>query len=246
MRRRYKCPKHQERTPSAVVYGEQYFCFGCSARGPVTELGVTPDAEDARYVEDIKETYLYIDQLPRLSIRGLSLPSDGGGYFVPWPDRSYYKYRRFDAEGAGGKYRSPSGVKPTLLKARMAEGSILVIMEGEINALSTALALESVHSPISVVSPGGAGNFKGRLSEECVKAASLFDTVYIVCDSDSAGASAAIQLKISLVAAGKHRTFIELWQNDANEVLVSHGLKGLVQKTHNLVGMPTRMQKSAL
>lgn len=239
MVKRYKCPKHKENTPSAIVYGDYYYCFGCSARGSIEELGLSAsDVTDDRYVEDLNETLKYARGLPHRNIRGLDFPSDGGGYFILWPDSTYYKYRRFDSGSDKAKYRNPAGHSQTLFVAKNKTKGDLIVIEGEINALSIAQVADC-----GVVSPGGVGNFSGKKGDDVVKYARPFDRVFIICDNDNAGASAAMKLKIALVASGKHKTFIELWNTDANDILTTHGREKLKQNTDHVLEMSPRVQR---
>ncbi len=224
MRKRYICPSHLEATPSAVVYGDHYFCFGCGARGDVSELGLEKgERVEPEYVEDLQSSLAYIDSLPRASVRGFSLPCNERGYFLVWPSGNYYKFRASNCDNPGGKYRGPSGHKKPEFVAKTDNTGILFLVEGEFNAMSLA-ALEL---PGTVVSPGGAGDFtsRGRLTN--MKEYAKFRRVGIVVDADKAGAIAAIEAKATLATNGCPQVDIFLVEKDFNDVYAEEGKEGL-------------------
>lgn len=150
------CPFHKEGTPSLALYGDGYKCFGCGKYGPLSditgvELGDLNQLPEP--AEDLESAYKYIDSLPTRAIRGLTFPADEDGYFITWADKSFYKKRLFGASKA--KYRNPRGHKQPVLWVRSEGNQSLVIVEGEINALSVARAVGEV----DVLSPGSASQF---------------------------------------------------------------------------------------
>lgn len=232
MTKKYLCPKHREDTPSAVAYANGYYCFGCGAKGPLTELGL-PAGEriEITYVEDVVATIAYIESLPRKEIRGFSLHYNSRGYYLIWPSEDYYKMRIEGAE-AGNKYRGPSGhKKPPFVCGNSARHARLVLVEGEFNALSLA-ALEPA---CDVISPGGAGDFYSRSGERALENyAKEYRQVEIVVDADAAGAQAAIEAKAKLVTFGCSEVKIHLVEKDFNDILVQNGKEALRDKIREM------------
>jgi len=230
MKKRYHCPRHVEATPSAVVYGDSFHCFGCGSRGPVSELGLSAGEIIPEYVENIQESVANITRLPTRTIRGFNLHYNARGYYLVWPDASYYKFRSFDDNSGGGKYRGPSGVRKTPFVIGNKGGTIkedrLVLVEGEFNALSLA-ALEE--PDLFIVSPGGAGDFYSRNSERYLQDYLNFSSIDIVVDNDPAGLLAGIEMKSKLAAKGANASHITivLVDKDFNEVYEQSGKDGL-------------------
>lgn len=233
MRARRLCPRHRENTPSVIVYEDHGFCFGCHQRIPLDEIGVSAEeaVREAEYQEDIEATLRYVDSLPRKEIRGFSLPYSTRGYYLVWPDRSYYKLR---IEGAsdGQKYRGPTGHKKPWLKARVRNASEqLILVEGEFNALS----LGAIEPFATVVSPGGAGDFYSKMAQaELREIATMFLRIDLVVDADAAGAQAAIEAKSRLVVLGCPNVRIHLVTKDFNDVLTQEGKDALREEAYRL------------
>jgi DNA primase len=232
MRKRHKCPLHKESTPSAVVYDDRFWCFGCSKGGPIEQLGLSADEleeETERYVEDVKETYAsYIHRLPLVEHRGLSFPTDSTGYFITWPNDSYYKYRKTGLNvSEGGKYRGPTGVKkPPLIIPKNLHSDTVVVVEGEINALS----LDSIPHSYALISPGGCGDFYGRNLDSYFDWLVSYKHILAVLDADKAGIKAAIEFKSRLLTYGHTSNKLSLWEKDANDILTTEGKEALDAK----------------
>jgi hypothetical protein len=244
MRKRYHCPRHSEATPSAVVYGDTYHCFGCGSRGPVTELGLSAGEAQPEYVEDVKASIENIQSLPKRNIRGFDLHYNARGYYLLWPNFSYYKFRSFDDNTGGGKYRGPSGVKKTPFvlgnNGGTVRGDRLVLVEGEFNALSLA----SLEIPdLYIVSPGGAGDFYSKNSERYLQDYLKFSSIDIVVDNDAPGLLAGIEMKSKLAAKGAdaYAISIVLVDKDFNEVHEQHGKEALRKYVTDL-GLCGRVQ----
>lgn len=224
MTRKYLCPKHAEATPSANAYSDHYYCFGCGARGPLSELGL-PAGEriEITYVEDIAATLANIDLLPRKEIRGFTLPYNPRAYYLVWPTRDYYKMRIEGAE-AGSKYRGPSGhKKPPFVCGNSTTHERLVLVEGEFNALSLAV----LEPPFDIVSPGGAGDFYSKGNERHLREYAKYSRVDVIVDADAAGAQAAIETKAKLVTLGCPEVKIHLVDTDFNEIHTTLGKEAL-------------------
>lgn len=231
MTKKYLCPKHREATPSANAYSDHYYCFGCGARGPLSELGL-PAGEriEITYVEDVAATISYIKSLPRKTIRGFSLHFSPRGYFLLWPTEDYYKLRIEGAE-AGSKYRGPSGhKKPPFVASRTSPSGRLALVEGEFNALSLA-ALEP---PFDIISPGGAGDFYSRGADQHLRVYAKYGRVDLIVDADAAGAQAAIETKAKLVTLGSPEVKIHLVERDFNDIHVQDGKEALREQVKRM------------
>lgn len=223
MTKKYLCPKHEEKTPSANAYHDGYHCFGCGARGPLSDLGL-PAGEriEITYVEDIAASINRIRALPKQEIRGFSLHADDRGYYLLWPDSSYYKRRVYGAE-ASSKYRGPSGhTKPPFVVSE-GNGDRLALVEGEFNALS----LSAIEPPTDIISPGGAGDFYSKSGTKHLYGYARYARVDVIVDADAAGAQAAIETKARLVTLGCSDVRIHLVEKDFNDILCGSGKEAL-------------------
>lgn len=239
MNRKYLCPKHREDTPSAVAYSSGYYCFGCGAFGPLSDLGVSAgDRIEVTYVEDLVSSIAAIEALPRADIRGFSLPFNDRGYFLVYPDRNYYKLRLSTDDSAGNKYRGPSGHKKPKFVAQAGNNTHLVLVEGEFNALSLA-ALEL---PWDVVSPGSAGDFFSKSRSSDLQEYAKYETVDIIVDDDAAGLQAAIECSALLKSLGCDN--IKAWfvETDFNEVYAKEGKEALRSEIIRM-GLPGRLRR---
>jgi hypothetical protein len=204
-----KCPYHEEDTASMAVYPDGgAYCFGCSSYTTASDLGIK-SLPPPTIVENLLDSKEYIDSLPTLTIRGLELPADELGYYIVWPDGSYYKKRLWDE--SKGRYRCPTGHQKPALWCRDEGSDTLYIIEGELNAISFCLAVDKG----SVVSPGGATDFTKHISDY-----TRFKNIVIVADKDTAGTIAAIETKASLL---KHTSNVRviLVERDFNDLLRS-------------------------
>lgn len=210
------CKWHDDRNPTMHVYADGAYCFACGKQATPQELGMEAhELPPEREPENLEESFAYIDSLPKLNMRGLTFPADEWGYFITWADRSYYKKRLFDE--TSGRYRSPTGHEYPPFWVRQEGHNSLLIVEGEINALSVG---EVSHGLADVVSPGGAGNFSGKLARKVLTSYCTYSNIFILCDEDAAGAKAAISLYSQLVSKGR-TVRMKLMQPDANDLLCS-------------------------
>src|ERR1700727_884229 len=123
------CPVHNDSTPSMEIYEEFGHCFSCGAHIPIGELGLEETKErKEKTKENLHDKILYISGLSRRIIRGLLFPYDSRGYYIVWPDNTYYKLR---ATSGSGRYVGPNGHKPTLYVIKGSEGTVVVV-EGEL------------------------------------------------------------------------------------------------------------------
>lgn len=240
MTKRYLCPKHRENTPSAVLYGDGYYCFGCGAKGPATELGLEPgERVELTYVEDVESTIAYIETLPRKLIRGFMLPYNDRGYFLVYPGGGYYKLRLSVGDNPGNKYRGPAGhKKPKFVAHRSDAHNRLMLVEGEFNALSLA-ALEPEGD---VVSPGAAGDFFSKGREQDLQEYATYARVDLVVDNDGAGLQAAIECSAKLKQLGCQNVKAWFVKKDFNEIYAEEGKEALRKYCQDL-GLPVGMRR---
>lgn len=226
---RVHCPRHEERTPSVVVYDDHAWCFGGCGRIALSELGRDVVGRRPTPPENLAERIEYIRGLPRARVRGLDLPVDGDSYYITWPDGSYYKQRKF-IPGDGPKYRCPRGhKKPPYIPLVRPRQPTLAIVEGELNALSIA----SLEPPFSVCSPGGVGDFGEKFIAQCKHFCLQHSRFYVIVDKDSPGIDAAIRTKGLLLKHSPHVHIIAM-KPDANELLQKNALKEEVTKWMHL------------
>lgn len=209
------CPRHEENTPSCVVYDEYAFCYGGCGRIPLEELGEAGQGLRAKpSPADLNSELARIGALPCAPVRGLSLPVDGDSYYIVWPGNGYYKRRKF-IPGEGPKYLCPRGHKKPLFVARKSQGQVCAIVEGEINALSLA----AIAPPYGVVSPGGVGDFKPEIIWQNKEIFGAIKRYYVILDKDSPGLQAAIKLKGALLQLTPYVDVV-LLEQDCNELLI--------------------------
>lgn len=206
-------------------------CFGCGISVTAASLGIIPPVQDQprAAAENIQEQVKYILSLPKAQIRGLELPVDQDSYYILWPDHAFYNRRFFEGTT---KYKCPTGHSKRPLWAWQAVNkNYLCIVEGEINALSIARSCPWV----SVMSPGGAGDFYSRTSDSWLPDVMGYGAIALICDEDRAGALAGIELKAKLL---KHtpNVSIVLMKEDANDWLVKYGQKALAEEITGKTG----------
>jgi DNA primase len=113
------------------------------------------------------------------------------------------------------------------------EGQALVIVEGELNALSIAKACPE----LAVVSPGGAGDFSSKTAKKCLRVLVSYSTILIVADADAPGAKAIIDCYAELAGRGCTVKTL-LMPVDANEMLEKSGAEALRQEIKRAMGEP--------
>lgn len=231
MERRILCPRHEERTPSFVIYPDGWgHCFSCGHREKVAEgVKVDKDKFDAEAQSNLREKIQYILSLPKEPIRGLSFHADSSGYYVVWPNCDYYKFAPYNRSGDASKYVGPRGIKKPMLVVRAQNSPCLVVVEGEINALSIGDL-----TTCDIVSPGGAGDFYSGRFEKDLTFYKNYAKVVLVADADAAGTKAVIELKSRLVAAGMVDVAINLVEEDFNDVLTKYGQEELSKRIKHM------------
>lgn len=221
-----RCPKHDDSFPSCEVYEEGAYCFAGCGMIPLSQLGLEGLKYEVRPIEDVETTIRQLELLPRASFRGFTFPFDLRGFYILWPNAPFYKQRLFEPKGSS-KYRGPGGHKPPLFWARSEGGGSLLVVEGELEALSAAEAIPEW----DVVSPGSASQFTGQA---LVKACLPYHTVVVVSDNDAPGAKAARELASELLyKVPKLMVFYKDKDKDFNKILVEYGKEGLREEIKN-------------
>lgn len=231
--KRIVCPFHKtdkgesENTPSCVLYPSHFYCFACGAHGPLSKLGEGAEQAPTREVpkENLERALARIQSLPQEVVRGLRMPVDERFYYVVWPHAKFYKKRRKD--GVGAKYIAPAGHPVPLFKARAKGHPLLLVVEGELNALSIA----QTRLKADIVSPGGTGSFG---LEKHLTFYRRYDKIKLLVDSDAAGVRAAIELKEDLLDHTPHVEIV-LMSKDANDLLQELGAEGLQRELETML-----------
>lgn len=233
MSNKINCHFHDDSTASLHIYDDHYHCFGCGARGTLDKLDTSVVRAampfSIRGPEDMPAALKRIDALPLKQIRGLELPYDHRGYYIRYPNTPYYVRRSWT--NVEPRFYSPFGIRkpPLVLRygsyATQERGPLLVI-EGQINALSAQLALGTEGPAQTILCPGASTDFnKPDVVSQCLNYADIF----IIVDNDAAGVVAAVQLRNTLLNANKRVTVVALDQ-DFNDILVNDGKESLKQK----------------
>lgn len=201
------------------IYETWSHCFSCGFRVLTKEIeGYEENQELKKEPEDVQEKIRYISQLPRAAFRGLSLPTDNYGFYVVWPNCSFYKCR---LHSGTLRYVGPRGHKAPLFVLESST-NILVVVEGELNALSLK---ETGKNYGTIASPGSATELIRHLNTY-LTLSSKSSTVFIVVDKDIPGVKNGLKLKEELLKRGKRVKLIAVEQ-DLNEILQEKGIKGV-------------------
>lgn len=214
------CPFHEDSNPSMELYPDGHgYCFVCGKSAQIKDEG-DPSLPPEKEPEDLHASIRRIKELPVKQVRGLWLHFNESGYFILWPNDTYYKLRR--ASG-NPRYLAPTGHTPPLFYLRnvVTHAQTLLIIEGELNAMSAYLVLDET----DVISPGSATNFLTRESE-LLELAEKYDRVVVWTDNDSAGIKAIWSILPRLTKMVGNVTYI-VGDEDANDLLVQKGYEGL-------------------
>lgn len=234
--RKVLCPFHSEQTPSCVIYAElmYYRCFGCGRHGHISEL---PDSELAELEvsdfipkpkENMAEKMTYIKGLPIQIHRGLPFHTNGSGFYIVWPDNSYY-LKRF-TNGSEPKYVGPSGHDRPLFRAKAVRSSTLVLVEGELNALSIAKCIDA-----NIVSVGGVGNFTHKRLNKHLYEFNRYEKIVILLDDDPAGTLGAIEASAYFKSLNKD-VVVCLLKQDMNAVMTNEGQEQVAIQMAKCIG----------
>lgn len=229
-------PNHKDSTPSLHVYSDSMYCFVCgyysnslevaikSGEVTIEEIKKLKEKEPENVEEKIKE----IQKLRTSKVRGLHLPSDQTGYYIVWPDKTYYKLRRYDDRP---RYVGPRGVRAPIfwLRSVSLRSKVCVITEGELNALSLKQAFPDHR--FDIVSPGSANELSRHTSFY-----TRYDKLYIFVDRDPAGVYNGIRLKEALTEKGKRVILVAL-EKDFNDILQESGTQGIKETLRKELGI---------
>lgn len=220
------CPQHQDSNASLHVYSDGGFCFVCQYRCTLEELDL--DEEEVKRVkkepEDIKTSLSYIESLPKVYIRQLWFPADRNGFYVVWPDGSYYKKRLYSGTV---RYIGPVGHKAPLFS--YAKGGPLILTEGEINALSFKTYMPNFTGTIA--SPGSCNEFTRHIDKYL-----QYDSIFVIVDRDEPGVREGLKLGRELLKRGKTVKLVSV-EKDINEVLVQDGPEAVRHWTKKNLGV---------
>lgn len=211
------------------LYETGGFCFSCNYFAPLNELysaGYTSSVK--KNPTDIPKELEYIKSLPLQRIRGLFWHADDRGFYVLWPDGSYFKKRMFNNTP---RYIAPRKVTPPLYLHKVCPHD-LVIVEGEINARSL-YASGATHA--SIASTGGVSQLTKFLTEYM-----KYNILAIVVDKDAPGVASGVKLKNELIKRGQ-RPVLVATEQDVNEIFEEKGPEGV--REWWAMEMPARMQK---
>lgn len=219
------CPNHNDKTPSLHVYPEFAFCFVCGYRCPSDKVATKEELETVkREPTDIGGMIEYINNLPRGEIRGLQLHFDSNGYFIVWPDISFYKKRLTNGDA---RYVGPRGFRAPLFKIPGTSLQNLIVVEGELNALSLAEGYNYINSGVTngvtIVSPGSANEMLRHLNTYLT-----YDKVIAIVDKDIPGVVNGLKLKDEFIKRNK-RIQLVTCEKDINQILQEEGKEGVAK-----------------
>ncbi len=212
----FRCPRHDDDTPSAWQAGGAWGCFACGFEESITTLaeplGIALNrGGSGRWEDRIEATYDYVDESGALLYQAVRLfPKD---------------FRQRTPDGAGGwswklndvrrvLYRLPQVVEASAL------GKTVHVCEGE----KDVHALESLGA-VATTNPMGAGKWRREYSETLRGA-----HVRIVADRDEAGRKHAREVEASLegVAASVELLEAREGKDAADHVARGYGLDDFV------------------
>lgn len=197
-----------------VIYPDGGYCFGCNKSMKV-DTGVKPKVKMTQKVGDINQTLGYINSLPKKEIRGLELPYDNLGYYIVYSGNNFYLRRNWKD---GIKYVYPANVEiPIFIALDATFTKNLIIVEGQINALSLVSSLNNGEA--SIVSPGSANKLNNK---KYIDYYLKYDNILIIVDMDEPGILAAQKLKATLYKNKKNYEVMYM-EKDFNDLLVYGG-----------------------
>ncbi len=208
------------------VYHEYSYCFSCGFRALTKEVLSGKEIEILyKEPENIQETLQYIKTLPTRMERGLRFHYQESGFYVLWPDESYYKLR---LRKLHTRYVGPRGRRAPLFKYQRGYKT-LVVTEGEINAMSLNEVFKD--SQITIASPGSANEYT-RFIDIYLQ----YDTVFAIVDKDIPGVINGLKIKEELLKHKKNVQVIAL-EKDINQILQESGTEGVKAWAKENLGM---------
>lgn len=236
------CPFHNDTTtPNCAIYDDYHYnCYACGANGLIKncKLGiykyfiecldgaaVRPALDLENAYEEARRKYNAISLLPTKEIRGIkALPYDQKYFYILYPDCCYYVGRLLPGVNSSYKYLCPSGIPRPSFTLRGQTKDTLIIVEGELNALS----IHQVLPEITVTSPGSGPNLRRVLPFY-----QDYDNILVIADDDPAGRRGSLEL-VSQIGFDKVKVKLMPKSMDANDILVNYGqdrLKEEIQRT---------------
>lgn len=218
------CPNHNDTTPSFHNYENGGYCFVCG----YTEITNYKPKKigQIKSQSELQKEFEYIDSLSEKTIRGLNLRVDGEGFYILWPDRSYYKKRLFSGSV---RYMGPKGVRSRLFIYTGEKQDTLAIVEGEINAMSLKKSIPG--SGITICSPGSVNSLSKYLQDYL-----RYKKIYVIVDNDAPGLAYGLDLKNKLLELRKNTTLVAL-EEDFNDLLVKYGSDGVKKAFQKETGL---------
>lgn len=217
-------PSHRDDTPSMEVYAEGAYCFSCGYSTHDVTGDYTPKPKT-----DIGAEIEYIKSLPKRGFRGLEFHFDKEGFYILWPDLAFYKKRIFEGTN---RYVGPTGHRPPPFKIPGTDTKNLILVEGEINALSLSVSVGNLYT---IASYGAASNYS-----ICIPLCLIYHSIFVIVDKDIAGVDSGIKLKNQLLKWGKTVHLIAT-ERDVNQILQYGDKKAVREFWDNQVGLPREM-----
>jgi len=214
MKVRCPFPEHEDTNPSAYKYGNKIYCFVCNKGLALKEERGVYEKTELKKQKVSEYDISRIQSLPITNYRCLDLHSDGKFVYIIYPDGQYYRARNIHSNCSASKYVSPKGVVKHYMYLPCENTDTLLLVEGEINALS----IRKVNSKVSLLCPGSATDFS-TATKKYQNEIKRFKKVIVTADKDTAGAKAVINaLKVlrHLGVGLRHH----LWTKDANDLLI--------------------------
>ncbi|GAC1499954.1 MAG: hypothetical protein NVS1B10_03180 [Candidatus Saccharimonadales bacterium] len=206
------------------VYENSAYCFSCGYYTKDVDVPYEPKPKT-----DIGAEIEYIRTLPTREIRGLQLHYDYEGFYILWPDLSFYKKRLNQGRI---RYLGPSGHRTPLFKIQGRDPKTLLMVEGELNALSLSLSIGDLYT---IVSPGASTNIMNYMPYYCT-----FDSIYAIVDKDVSGVVNGLKLKEELINR-KKRVVLEATDKDYNQILQEEGTEGVKEIFDRRLGLPREL-----
>lgn len=224
------CPNHKDKTPSLHVYEDRAYCFVCRYSCPSDQIVSADELKELKKAPtDIAQYVEYIKTLPIMGIRGLSFHSDTSGFYIIWPGDNYFK-KRVTIEDTKNRYIGPRGHRAPLW-VHKGNSNLLVIVEGELNAMSLALC----NPRYTLISPGSATELPKTLDY-----ALTFSTIVIIVDKDIPGVGWGANLKHELIKRQKKVQLVAV-EKDINQILQEEGKEGVKKWFQENVDLPGRL-----
>ncbi len=228
-------PNHVDKTPSMHVYHDGCWCYVCGYKCSLEEVTTKSGEVTIEEIkklkkqepENIEEKIEYISNCVQKNVRGLTLPADSEGYYCVWPDKTYYKLRRYDDRP---RYVGPKGIRSPIFWIKSKEkSSTVVVVEGEFNAISLQQAFPD--HKFHIVSPGSV-NELARHFEFYLQ----FSKIYVIVDRDAAGVANGMRLRDDLKKKGKSVKLIAL-ERDFNDLLQTDGTAAIQETLRKELGI---------